>query len=58
MPDYLSKKGFNLLVNILSGEAELLVEHLVRSREAEALETPDSTVGTYETLEVDGQTLC
>ena len=47
MPDYLSKKGFNLLVNILSGEAEFFVEHLVRSRETEALESPNSTVGTY-----------
>jgi hypothetical protein len=56
VPDYLSKKGFNLLVNILSGETEFLVEHLVRSRETEALESPNSTVGTYKTFEVDRQT--
>ena len=52
----LCEQCLDLFVNILSGVAEFLVEHLVGSREAEALETPDATVGTYETLEGDGQT--
>ena len=56
MPNYLCEQSFNLLVNILTGEAELLVEHLVRSRETEALETPYGTIGTYQTLEVYRQT--
>ena len=45
-----------MLVHVFTGEAKLLVEHLVRSREAEALETPYGTVGTYQTFEVHGQT--
>ena len=43
----LCKQLLYLLVNILTSEAELLVEHLVRSRETKALETPNGTVGTY-----------
>ena len=42
----LGKQFLNLIVNILTSEAELLVEHLVRSRETEALKTPYTTVGT------------
>ena len=45
-----------MLINILASEAELLVKHLVRSRETKALESPYGTVGTYQTLKVDGQT--
>ena len=49
-------KFLHLLVDILARVAQLLVEHLVGSREAEALQTPYAAVGTYEALEVDGQT--
>ena len=52
----LGKQFFNLIVHILASEAELLVEHLVRSRETEALETPNSTIGTYQTFKVYRQT--
>ena len=45
----LCQQLLNLLIDVLTGEAELLIEHLVRSREAEALETPNGTVGTYQT---------
>jgi len=45
-----------LLVDILAVVAQLLVEHLVGSAEAEALQTPHAAVGTYQTLEVNGQT--
>ena len=45
-----------LLIDVLASEAKLLVKHLVRSRESEALETPDGAVGTYQAFEVDGQT--
>ena len=54
--DDLCEQHLYLLVNILTGEAELLVEYLVRSRETKALKTPNSTVGTYQTFEVYGQT--
>ncbi len=52
----LCEQLLDLVVDVLAGEAELLVEHLVGSREAERLETPDGAVGTYQAFEVDGQT--
>ena len=52
----LLQEGLHLVVDVLTGESELLVEHLVGSRETEALESPDGTVGTYQAFEVDGQT--
>ena len=41
-----------LVVNVLSSESELLVKHLVRSRESEALETEYLTVCAYKTFKV------
>ena len=52
----LCQQLLNLLIDVLTGEAELFVEHLVRSRETEALETPNGPVCTYQAFEVDGQT--
>ena len=43
-----------LLVDILASEAEFLVEHLVRSGETEALQTPYGTVGTYQSFKEAG----
>ena len=53
---YQLENGFDLIVHILCGEAQFLVQHLVGSAEAEALETPYRTVGAYQTFEVHGQT--
>ena len=50
--------GFYLIVDVLGRKAQLLVEHLVRSRETEGFQTPDFAVGTNQTLQVDGQTGC
>ena len=41
----------DLVVDVLSGEAEFLVEDLVRGGETEGVETPDSTVFAHEGFE-------
>ena len=50
--------SLNLVVDILSCEAELLIKHCVRCRETEALKTEYLTVVSYETLEVNWKTSC
>ena len=47
-----------LLIYILTSVAKFLVEHLVRSRETEALETPDATICTYKSFESNRQSGC
>ena len=52
-------QALHLIVDILSCEAKFLIEHLVRSGEAEAAETPYLTLITRnEAFEVNGQTGC
>ena len=51
--------ALHLIVDILSCEAQLLVEHLIWSRESETAKTPDLTFVTWnETFEVNRQTSC
>ena len=45
-----------MVVHVLRREAEFFIKHLVRSRETEAFQAEHLAVGTYQTLEVDGQT--
>ena len=45
-----------MVVHVQCREAEFLIEHLVGSRETEAFQAEHLAVGTYQTLEVDGQT--
>ena len=47
--------GFHLLVNILSCEAQLLVQHLVWGGETERGQAPNLAVGTYQAFQRDGQ---
>ena len=51
----LSKEFLDLIVDVLTSVAELLVEHLVGSGETEALKTPYAAVGTHEAFERDRQ---
>ena len=44
-----------MLIDILGGEAEFLVEDFVGCGETEGIETPDGAVLTYETFEGAGQ---
>ena len=44
-----------MIVDVLAGVAEFLVEHFVGRRETEALKTPDASVGADEALEGDGE---
>ena len=57
----LSQHLLHLIIDVLGGEAQLLVEHLVGCREAEALESPYAAgrIGTdEEAAQIDGQTSC
>ena len=45
-----------MVVHVLRREAEFFIKHLVGSRETEAFQAEHLAVGTYQTLEVDGQT--
>ena len=47
-----------LVIYILSCETKFLVEDLVWSREAEALETEDLAVAAYKSLEGNRETSC
>ena len=52
----LCEQCLDLIIYILSGVAEFLVEHLVGSRETKAFETPNTTVSAYKTFERYRQT--
>ena len=52
----LLEQFLNLVVDVLGGEAEFLVEDLVRSGETEALKTPDSAILADEAFECARQT--
>jgi hypothetical protein len=52
------KHCFYLVIYVLGCEAELFVEHLVRSRETEAFESEYLSVAAYKALEVDWKTCC
>ena len=47
-----------LLVDVLGGEAEFLVEDLVRSGKAEGVKTPNGAILAYKTFKRTTQTSC
>lgn len=49
---------FNLLVDILSGISQFLIENFIGSREAETLHAEHTAVCAYKAFECDGKTGC
>ena len=56
MCSYFLQQLLDLLIDVLGGEAEFLVEDFVGSGEAEGVETPDGTILADQTFEGARQT--